>query len=217
MNSTLLDDLMRRDIPPAGGKLLPVLDKLALDNDTAQAKLEGARVAYGNALVDEAEGHATAPQVARLKADVAEAQDRASASAAALLMAQARHRASQVAAQRSAEAAQWDQAVAVANTRQNALDALGRTAEQFAGAWREVLRLNADLYQALPAKPDMDAAFMNIPQIETALRRELLRLGVDWATSYPWGKQTLPPFSAAYEDAATVVDGWRNKANGLGG
>ena len=208
-------DMIRQEAP-ATDKAAETVAKLAADNDTAQARLEAARAAYGNALVDEAEGHATAASVAKLKNEVTAAQDQAGASAAALLMAQARQRASQVATQRSEHAQQWDKAVGLADARQHALDALGRTAEQFAGAWREVLRLNADLYEALPAKPDMDAAVLNVSQIETAIRRELLRTGVDWAISYPWGKETLPPFSDAYKDAAAVVQAWRSNAAGMG-
>jgi len=206
-------DMIRQEAP-ATDKAAETVVKLTADNHAAQARLEAARAAYGNALVDEVEGQATAASVAKLKAEVSAAQDQASANAAALLMAQARQRNAQAATQRSQHAQQWDKSVALADKRQHALDALGRTAEQFAAAWREVLRLNADLYEALPAKPDMDAALLNVIQIETAIRRELLRTGIDWAISYPWGKETLPPFGESYKDAAAVVRAWRGNAMG---
>jgi hypothetical protein len=102
----------------------PATVKLTADNHAAQARLEAARAAYGNALVDEVEGQATAASVAKLKAEVSAAQDQASANAAALLMAQARQRTAQAATQRSQHAQQWDKSVALADKRLLALDAI---------------------------------------------------------------------------------------------
>jgi SAM-dependent methyltransferase len=178
-----------------------------------RARAEAAAEAYANALADLAEGTGDDAKVAKLKRERDAAKDTALDSSETLLALQARQRAATVASKRNADAQQWDKAVALVDARQAAFEHLGKQAKAFAESWREVLRLNGELYGVLPAKPDMDAAVLNVPQIETAVRRELLRLGVDWATSYPWGRETLPPMMDAFNGAPSVVRNWSEGRN----
>lgn len=108
----------------------------------------------------------------------------------------------------------WGSVEAASAARAKAVNNLARSAEVFAADWAALVAATAGLSDALPAsaKNDPDATLLWPVHIETAVRRELLRLGVDWAFNTPWGKVSIPEFLPQFQGAAEVVDRLKSQA-----
>lgn len=210
----LSDLLIAKSALSASEKATATVAKLVAENDGAMATLEAALNAYGNALADYADGDGDETNVARLRKALESARIKVDASEVALRTAQERRLSTLAREALANNAQQWDRAIALADDRQKALESLSAVAVTFAKTWQEVVKLNNDLYGALPNAPDMYAAVLNVDQLEIAVRKELLRLGVGWAFSYPWGRETLPPMMDELEAVPSVFRTWRDQHKG---
>ena len=82
----------------------------------------------------------------------------------------------------------------------------------FAETYLDFLAVGTAFNNALPEKPDLDAAILYQHQAENAVRMELRRLGVEWAHPAPWGVVALPPFRPPFEATPDLIRQWRDSA-----
>jgi hypothetical protein len=78
----------------------------------------------------------------------------------------------------------------------------------FAADYRAVLESNEQRFNSLVTVPDPDAAMLYTALIETATRQEMVKLGLPWAFSWPWGEKELPDFAAKFEAVPALVKVW---------
>jgi hypothetical protein len=153
------------------------------------------------------------PDVAKKRQEALEAREIAGAFEGALATAKAQQAAVQVKESRAAHVQRWANAERVAEKRHAHLTKkLHASLTQFATDYAEALKLNADLHHALPANPDPDAAMTHATLIETAVRKELLKQGLPWCFSWPYGVVSLPDFAHQFDDALEIVRRWAPKA-----
>lgn len=206
-----LSDLIRRPAASGAAGLAATVARLATEKQAAADALQAARERYGDALVDAAEGREDPATLAKLKAAVAEAEDKAGATAAALVMAQARHRAAQDAEQRDQAAKAWDKAVALADKRQTAVRGLSDAMGELAEAYAAYVAATAELSAALPAVPDTDAALLRRGAVESAMLTELAKLGLNLGdTTSPSILHSTPSFLDRFAGLSEMVRTWRD-------
>ncbi len=204
---TTFGDLVKRPTPEE------LRSRLASAHVDALIHLTAAQSTWSNAVADEVEGFGgSAACVAAEKAlhEAKRAEDKART---ALEAYDARIRSSAQQVETDILLAQWDKAVKLADARAAAAAKVARSAAEFAADYTNLLRLTGDLTGALPDTPDPDAAWLRASQVETSVRKELIRLDVDWAMQWAWGKPALGEFLEPFRGAVTVVQRWRDAAN----
>ncbi|UQY83671.1 hypothetical protein [Ralstonia pseudosolanacearum] len=147
--------------------------------------------------------------IKKARDDAALAAERITALRAALATAKARLTAAQQQETRAQLAKRWDAAIAQAERRSKHLTKLEASMAAFAADYTEALKLTDDLRAALPANPDPIGAMVDRMAFETALRKELHRLGLAWAFQWPYGAVSLPEFMPQFLGAVEVVRAWR--------
>jgi len=191
------------------------LARLTADRDSAKARLETASGAWGDALADQEEGNGDAALVAKLEKALDAAQRDFFGKDAALKAAQSRLSAAQSAAKKNEHEAEWAKVISASEARKAAANELAKSMEAFAGDYIALQEATSALLASLPERPrDIDAALLFPSHIESAVRRELYRLGVNWAFSWPYGKGSLPEFLNQFLGASKVVGQWRNDSQG---
>lgn len=123
----------------------------------------------------------------------------------ALNTAQAKEAAQQVAAERDAQRAKWAGVVKLAEDRHAAIERLAKSMAAFAADYSAVLKNNESLLASLPANHDSYAALTDRMALETALRKELVRRGLSWCFSWPYGAATLPELLPQFDGALNVI------------
>jgi hypothetical protein len=206
------DLLKRLPLPNNADKLGDAITRLQHERDEARRTLDAASEAWGNSLADEETGDSDTATTVQLEKQLNAATQAFKAKDAALTAAKARHGAAVVQASRDGLSEQWAKAEALANARSACAARLAKSIEDFASCHEDFLKVNADLTGALPEAPDLDAAFLRDVQVETAIRMELQRLGVDWAYNWPYGIVSIPPFTPPFEATAALVSRWRESA-----
>lgn len=115
-------------------------------------------------------------------------------------------------AERDSTMADWSKAIALAEARAKALKSLSQTIRAFAEEWIEVKRLNEELYGALPAKLDLDAAKMRLNTVADLIRKEMCKQGVEWADeTAPSVLISFRPFDEIMAETPAVIRGWREQ------
>lgn len=115
-------------------------------------------------------------------------------------------------AERDSTMADWSKAIALADARAKALKSLSQSIRAFAEDWIEVKRLNEELYGALPAKLDLDAAKMRVNAIADLTRKEMSRQGIEWADdTAPSVLISFRPFDEIMAETPAVIRGWRDQ------
>jgi hypothetical protein len=188
--------------------------RLASELLEANNKLEEARNAWVECLADEAEGTGGAAATENAEKALLLAKQVADKAAAAVRAVEARQRATEAISEREALAACWAKAERLTEARTKKAATLKKSAEAFAEDWLSLMALTQELNDALPFKPDPDAGLLWGTHVEIAVRQELLRLGVDWAFTCPFGKVSLPEFMPPFEDTQKVIQRWKEGSRG---
>ena len=189
--------------------------RLAIALASAKDKLDHAREAWSDAVADEAEDKGTPGASDKAEKALTLAKRDADKAAAALRAVDARQAKTAAGSERAALAEQWRKSETLTEARVAAANRLARSMKEFASDYNTLLRLTGDITAVLPKAPDMDAAWLRASQVETSVRKELLRLDVDWAYSWPWGKVSLTDFVEPFKGAVSVVKRWRDSALGV--
>jgi len=119
--------------------------------------------------------------------------------------------------QRDVAEAQWTKVERLAAARSKKAITLSQAAATFAEAYEGMCRATRELHDGVRAvvkEPDMDALLLRELSVEGPVRQELLRLGVRWAFSWPWGAQELPEFLPPFLASEDLVK--RMKGANLG-
>jgi hypothetical protein len=103
---------------------------------------------------------------------------------------------------------QKEKASALNNARQKAFEKLQKSIDSLTRDYREVVDLNAALFGSLPTVPDIYAAKLRIDCIDEALKKALLKGGIQWAFKWPWGTFGLPEFIEEVSPAHGVISTW---------
>lgn len=188
------------------------VDKLKADYEAALVRQESAKSAWGDALLADLDGGFAAAELDRLEKELNRAMAEAAQAKARLDSAIARASKAESDASDASLRASWKRAVALAEDRTRSAERLAEVSAKFASAYMEFLKVTADLTDALPRNLDRDAAILPRPSMDEAIRKELLRLGVDWAYSWPWGRVSLPEFLPRFRDAEGLVKTWAESA-----
>jgi hypothetical protein len=182
--------------------ILPGASRLEAQLGEAEKDLHTKRLALNTLLI---ESGADGPAAVKASDAFDSAERRVKHLQAALQAAQGRQRASEVEAEQDAQRAAWQNAVKLAEDRHAAVEKLAASMAEFAADYQATLQANADLVAALPANPDNVANLTDRFALETALRKELVRLGISFAFVWPYGAATLPPLLPQFEGALEVV------------
>ncbi len=195
-------------------KLQKAVDRAEQRLARAQAEADAAVEACGAAHLAEVIDDTPADEKAlgRLATAVAVAKSRVEAATSTLATTRANLSAAEATASREAHMARWRTAIAVSARKLDAEKRLAKSAKAFAEDYRAVMALNGEFHQAAPAIPDPEAAMAHATIIETAVRKELLRQGVPWAFSWPYGTVSLPEFLPQCEAAHELVKRWAPEA-----
>jgi hypothetical protein len=192
-------------------KLAETIQRLTAERDAAKIRQDVASQAWGDALALQAEGDGDAPDTVKLEREMDAASKEFRAKEAALTAAKGRHGAAVVQASRDGLSERWAKAEALANARSACAARLAKSMEAFAADYIAFLEVTSDLTAALPGSVDHDAAVLTEPLLETAVRKELQRLGLAWAFSWPWGIVSIPPFTPQFE-VKDLIRQWRDSA-----
>lgn len=188
-------------------KAAALVERLTAENAANLSALQVAEEAHSDALLDSPGGDQAKSERKALERARAKAED----SAIALRKAESRLR-SAIALEKLADQSwRWDRALTVAGERQRALESVTAVAETFAKQWAEVLRLNSELYAALPYIEDIDGALLRAQDLEVLLREELRRLGLDWAITSLIAKVDTPTMLHKIEQLPDLFRRWRDK------
>jgi hypothetical protein len=192
-----LADLISRIATNVQGSNVPKLEtRLALaivDRDTKKAALDAL-------LLDDQDGS----QLMKAEDALSGAERRVLNLRSALAAAQTKQVTAQTEADEEAKRAERQKAIALAEDRHKAIERLAKTAAVFAAEYNAVLRINSDLLAHLPNHDSM-AALTDRYGLETALRKELVRLDLPWCFSWPYGKVSLPDLLPQFEGALGVI------------
>lgn len=199
---------------PTPEKTAALRSRLASELLEANNQLEDARNAWIECLADEAEGTGGSTATEQAEKALHLAKQVADKAAASMRAVEARQRAAEANSERDALEARWARAERLAESRTKKAASLRKSAEAFAADWLSLLELNRELNEALPIKPDPDAGLLWEIHLETAIRMELLRLDVDWAFSWPFGKDSLPAYLPPFEGAQKVIQRWKGDSRG---
>ena len=191
-------------------KLAATVTRLTAQHRDAQNDLDALRIKHESLLVQRAIDDKTLDDalVAISRREVDAAREKADALTAALMTARAQLSARQASAWLEERAAAWQHAVDLAARRVHHMAKLEKSANAFVADYLEALRANEELVAALPSNPDSAAAITDRMTLETALRKELCRLGLPWAFTWPYGTVNLPEFLPQFEGGLHVISQW---------
>jgi hypothetical protein len=182
--------------------ILPGASRLEAQLTEAEKDLQTKRLALNNLLI---ESGADGPAAAKASDAVDSAERRVKHLQGALAAAQERQRVSEVQTKQDAKRAAWQGAVKAAEERHAAIMTLAKSMAAFAADYNAVLKINEALLAALPENCDAYANMTDRWSLETALRKELVRLGLDFAFSWPYGAVSLPPLLPQFDGALNVI------------
>jgi hypothetical protein len=184
------------------------LDALGRQLAERRAALAAAETGFGEALAAQMLGESDAAALQRAR----KARDAAGAAveeiAVTITALQGRLELAQAAEQLAELRERQAKARQIADARQAAFERLQTSLNTFAADYREALQLNEALFSALPAIPDPDAGMLRIANIEEALRKNLIRSGMNWALDWPWGAHGLPEFIETVGPSHGVIHAW---------
>lgn len=209
-----LSDLLNKPIATLTGrstdKIEAIIKRLESELVGATAESDRLKMEYETILADRAmaEQSLDDPSVTKAMNAASSAKDRESALSAALATARARLTSARNSESREALAALWSSAVSIAEKRTSLAKKLEASTTQFARDYAALLESNRALFESLPTKSDPEAAMLNLDLIEIATRKELLRQGVTFAISWPWGVHDLPNYMPQFESGESVIKRW---------
>jgi len=183
----------------------------------AEIALTNARANYQNALTVHAEGTISeaALDAAHLALENAKkAFDRAQSTVEALA---ARDRADAAKSSTNARIERLAKIEQLAASRTKKAAALGRVAKEFSDSYLALVASTQELNDAIrevDSQPDIDGLKLWSTHVETAVRAELFRLGIDWAFSWPYGRVSLPEFMPQFAEAEQVLRTWKDGLHG---
>jgi hypothetical protein len=183
------------------------LSRLESQISEADADFQRKASALEALLVDAAvEGKPMDSQEIRKSEESADqAQHRVSNLRRALATARARQSAAQADQERAEKAAHWQKTIKAAETRHVAIQRLEKSMATFAADYTAVLESNDTLKNMLPPSHDAFAILSDRPSLETALRKELVRLGLRWSLGWPWPAADLPSLTPQFDGALSVI------------
>lgn len=180
----------------------PGVSRLEAQLTEAEADLRAKRLTLNTLLL---ESGADGPAAAKAADAVDSAERRVKHLQGALGAAREHQRTLGAQTDQDARRVAWQVAVQLAEKRHAAAQKLLSSMSQFAADYRATLQANDDLVAALPANPDRDANMTDRFNLETSLRKELVRLGVQFAFAWPYGSTSIPPVLPQLEGALEVV------------
>lgn len=180
----------------------PSVSRLESQLTEAEGDLAQKRSALDAMLID---GQIDGPAAARAADAVDAAERRTRNLRSALQAARERQRAAATGSEQESKRLAWQAAVKAAEARHAAVEKLAVSMSQFAADYQTTLQANADLLAALPANPDNVANLSDRFVLETALRKELVRLGLPFAFVWPYGAATLPELMPQFDGALAVI------------
>ncbi len=194
-----LTDLIARIAP---NLTTPNTSKLQAQLAEAEAALASKQAALDSLLIaGEIDGPATAKA-----ADAADAAERrVKHLRGALAAAQTKQAAQRGEAEQDAKRAAWQNAVKLAEERHAAIETLAKSMVAFAADYRAVLKINSELLAHLPTNQDSMATLTDRFALETALRKQLVKLGLPFCFSWPYGAATLPELMPQFDGALSVI------------
>jgi len=177
---------------------------------TLSATLETAHTTYAAACLDAAEGApGAAERLLQAESERDRVNKRIAQARAALSVAQARAQVAAEAEATAARAAAWETAVAVAEKQYAHITGkLIPAIAALAGHYRTALELREQLQAALPSTPDADAPLLRRDSLETAMRQEMARAGLEFCFSWPWGRTSLPELEKTSSGALGLIRRW---------
>lgn len=181
--------------------ILPGASRLEAQLGEAEADLQTKQLALNTLLI---EAGADAPACTKAADAFDAAERRVKHLRGALAAARTKEAAQQVAAEQDAQRAKWAAAINLAEQRHAAIERLTKSMAAFATGYNEVLKMTEVLRAALPANHDAYAALTN-GELETAMRKQLVKLDVEFAFSWPYGKVSLPDLVPTSEGALSVI------------
>jgi hypothetical protein len=184
------------------------IDQISENLRALNTDIAAARAAYSEACLDVVEGKPEAEKrKQRVEAERDRIQKRCDELQAALALAHERERQKADEAAAAERAAYWQKVVQSAESRHAAVQRLGKSMATFAADYIGVLKLNEELKVMLPPDHDSGAVMTDRIVLETAMRKELCRLGLSWCFSWPWGAVSLPEFIGQFNGALDVIRG----------
>lgn len=191
------DVIIRATANATGSKLQKLETRLA----AAEAELLNKQAALNALLTADEDGR----PVMEAEDALAAAERRCRNLRGALATAQAKQATQQAEAEQDAKRAAWQAAVRAAEARHAAIERLAKSMAAFGADYNAVLKTNEALRAALPANGDDIANMTDRATIETVLRKELVRVGLPWCFSWPYGPATLPELMPQFEGALNVI------------
>jgi hypothetical protein len=203
-------DLLRKALPAT---TTDPAARLRVVIASAQARADAAHEAWAEATADEqAAGGTNTSRSDELDESLSRALREVNKITKSLEAVQARQEATAATAARNALEDAWSRAEVLAAERAEVAARLAKAVAAFSATYLDFMKVNADLTGALPEAPDLDAAFLRDVQVETGIRMELQRLGVDWAFNWPYGKISLPDFLEPFKATPDLIHQWRENA-----
>jgi len=189
------------------------LDQMKADYEAAESRREAASEAWGDAILAEAEGgRVETATMNRLERELDRAVVEATRKRAAYGAATARAAKLATETKVNENRVLWDKALSLAEARTEAAERLAELSEAYAGAYFALVAANHALVEILPRDVDRDAGLLRDPDVEIVVRKDLFRLGIDWAFSWPWGRVSIPELMAPLKDAERCVKQWASAA-----
>lgn len=195
------------------GKAAEAFERTKGELTAALAKLQAAKEAWEEAVSNEAEAPSADPsQIDKFESEMNTAQREVTRLQAAQKGLEGRILKAVADAKRLEAVEKWRKAEALAEARSAAASRLVKSMESFAKDYLEFLKATGDLNGAIPEKPDMEAARLLKDPVENSVRQQLLKLGVEWASNWPWGTVSLPDFLPPYQETPKLIQQWRDSS-----
>jgi predicted ATPase with chaperone activity len=185
----LIDRVRGSSVP----KLETRLSAAILDRDAKQSVLDAL-------LIDGQDGSS----VMKAEAELTAASRRVLSLQSAIAAARAQQSAAQVEADEQVRRDHARKTLTLAEDRHRAIEKLTKAMATFVTDYNEVLKINSELLANLPMHDSM-ATLVDRYQLETCLRKELVRLGASWALSWPYGSVSIPALLPQFEGAMQVI------------
>lgn len=203
---------MIRDIlhfPPATPeKALATLERLEAKKREAQTLADTLQNEYARELLASEEGASLpAERKANTIKKLQSAKQEAERLEILVVAARERHKLLVEAKDSELRAQKWEEAFSLIRKREAIAEEVQSAAQIFAEKVAALQALNEDCYRIMPNRNfDWEAAFIMQDQTETAIRLLLVKLGMPWALSWPWGKEAIPDFMKNYCEAAGFIE-----------
>ena len=206
-------DLLRKALPATSTDSTDSIARLNADLAKAQARADAAHEAWAEATADEqAAGGNDTSRSDELDEQLSSALREANRISKALAAVQSRQEATAATTARAGLEDRWNRAEVLASERAEVAARLAKSMEAFAKTYLDFLAVGTAFNNALPEKPDLDAAILYAQQVENAIRMELRRLGVEWAHPATWGVVNLPDFLEPFKATPDLIRQWRDSA-----